>query len=129
MYLGHDAHAIDLEKKPHMDGATSHVNPTLHMEGNYACRRNMGTHAKNEEEGILATRTVGEEIKKRRQGHEAFEEASNVPLYEGSTLSSLCATLLIMNCCYIHGMSNAFITKLLGLLKRNPTYTRYAPFF
>jgi hypothetical protein len=96
MYLSHDAHAIDLEKKPHMDGATSHVNPTLHMEGNYACSRNMGIHVKNEEEGIMetrtkkegimATRTVGKEIKRRRQGHEAFEEASNVPLYEGSSI-------------------------------------------
>jgi hypothetical protein len=60
MYLNHDAHVVDLEEQPHMDGAIGHVNPNLHMEGNDAYRRNMGTHAKNEEEGIMATRTVGE---------------------------------------------------------------------
>jgi hypothetical protein len=30
-------------------------------------------------------------------------------LYEGSTLSMLCATLLIVNCCKTHGVSNMFM--------------------
>jgi hypothetical protein len=61
-----------------------------------------------------------------RKGHEGwdpwhseFEEVAKVPLFKGSTLSSLCATFLIMNCCHNHGTSNVFITKLLGLLKKN----------
>jgi hypothetical protein len=69
MYLGHDAHVVDLEEQPHMDGATRHVNPTLHMEGNDGCRRNMGTHVENEEEGIMAIRTVGNrKVKARTRG-------------------------------------------------------------
>ncbi len=102
-----------------MDGATSHVNPTLDIEGNDAYRRNIGTRVENEEEGIMVTRTVREEIEWQRQGHKAFEKAFDVPLYEGPALSSLCATLLILNCCRTHNMSNAFITKLLGLLRKN----------
>jgi hypothetical protein len=51
--------------------------------------------------------------------HNNIKEASRIPLFESSTLSSLCATLLILNCCHIHGVSNAFIITLLGLLKKN----------
>jgi hypothetical protein len=32
-------------------------------------------------------------------GHESFENATKVPLFEGSTLFSLFATTLILNCC------------------------------
>ena len=42
--------------------------------------------------------------------------AATLPLYEGSTLSMLCATLLIMNCCKTHGVSNTFMNELLMLL-------------
>ena len=42
--------------------------------------------------------------------------AATLPLYEGSTLSMLCATLLIVNCCKTHGVSNAFLNELLMLL-------------
>ncbi len=48
-----------------------------------------------------------------------IDETSKIPLFEGSTLSSLSVTFLILNCCRTHGASNAFITKLLGLLKKN----------
>ena len=41
---------------------------------------------------------------------------ATVPLYEGSTLSMLCATLLIVNCCKTHGVSNMFMNELLMLL-------------
>jgi hypothetical protein len=53
------------------------------------------------------------------QEHTTFEEASRVSLFEGSTLSSLLATLFIMNCCCTHGTSNTFISKLLGFIIRN----------
>jgi hypothetical protein len=42
-------------------------------------------------------------------GHERFEDAPKVPLFEGPTLSNLSATILILNCCQIHGVYNAFI--------------------
>ena len=42
--------------------------------------------------------------------------AATLPLYEGSTLSMLCATLLIVNCCKTHGVSNTFMNELLMLL-------------
>ena len=42
--------------------------------------------------------------------------AATLPLYEGSTLSMLCATLLIVNCCKTHGVSNSFMNELLMLL-------------
>ncbi len=51
--------------------------------------------------------------------HSMFDEASRVPLYEGTTLSRLVATLLILNCCRTHGTSNVFINEMLHLLKMN----------
>ena len=45
-----------------------------------------------------------------------FDIAATLSLYEGSTLSMLCATLLIMNCCKTHGVSNTFMNELLMLL-------------
>jgi hypothetical protein len=42
--------------------------------------------------------------------------AATLPLYEGSALSMLCATLLLVNCCKTHGVSNTFISELLMLL-------------
>jgi hypothetical protein len=62
-------------------------------------------------------------------GHNNIKEAYRVPLFESSTLSSLCATLLILNCCHTHGVSNAFITELLGLFKKNTTYPKYIVVF
>jgi hypothetical protein len=57
-------------------------------------------------------------------GHESFEDAIKVPLFEGSTLSSVYVTILILNCYQTHGIFNAFIAKLLALLKKNPTLTK-----
>ena len=45
-----------------------------------------------------------------------FDIAATLPLFEGSTLSMLCATLLIVNCCKTHGVSNMFMNELLMLL-------------
>ena len=42
--------------------------------------------------------------------------AATLPLFEGSTLSMLCATLLIVNCCKTHSVSNSFLNELLMLL-------------
>ena len=52
----------------------------------------------------------------RRGSNPQFDIAATLPLYEGSTLSMLCATLLIVNCCKTHGVSNTFINELLMLL-------------
>jgi hypothetical protein len=62
---------------------------------------------------------VGGRPKGWSKKHTAFEEALGVPLFERSTLWSLSTTLFIMNCCHTHGTSNTFISKLLGLLKKN----------
>ena len=45
-----------------------------------------------------------------------FDIVATLPLYEGNTLSMLCATLLIVNCCKTHGVSNAFMNELFMLL-------------
>jgi hypothetical protein len=45
-----------------------------------------------------------------------IDTAATLPLYEGSTVSMLCATLLILNCCKTHGVSNMFMNELLMLL-------------
>jgi hypothetical protein len=42
--------------------------------------------------------------------------AATLPLYEGSTLSMLSATLLIVNFCKTHGVSNVFMNELLMFL-------------
>jgi len=73
----------------------------------------------NEEEAIVGMLELGDELEGWSQEHMAFEEASRVPLFEGSTLSILASTLLIMNCCHTHGTSNTFIFEMLGLLKKN----------
>ena len=52
----------------------------------------------------------------RMGSNPAFDIAATLPLYEGSTLSMLCATLLIVNCCKTHGVSNTFMNELLMLL-------------
>ena len=46
----------------------------------------------------------------------ATDIAATLPLYEGASLSMLCATLLIVNCCKTHGVSNMFLNELLMLL-------------
>jgi hypothetical protein len=43
----------------------------------------------------------------------------NHEVYEGTTLSGLTVVLFILNCYHIHGTSNAFIKKMLHLLKMN----------
>lgn len=42
---------------------------------------------------------------------------ATLPLHDGNMLSMLCATLLIVNCCKTHSVSNMFMNKLLMLLK------------
>ena len=57
------------------------------------------------------------QIPRDRMGSDPeFDIAATLPLYEGSTLSMLCATLLIVNCCKTHGVSNMFMNELLMLL-------------
>jgi len=72
----------------------------------------------NEEEAIVGMPKLRDKLEGWSQKHMAFKDASRIPLFEGSTLSSLALTFLIMNCCHIHGTSNSFIFKLLELLKK-----------
>ena len=58
-----------------------------------------------------------EQIPRDRMGsNPEIDTAATLPLYEGSSLSMLCATLLIVNCCKTHGVSNMFMNELLMLL-------------
>ena len=58
-----------------------------------------------------------EQVPRDRVGsNPEIDTAATMPLYEGSTVSMLCATLLIMNCCKTHGVSNMFMNELLMLL-------------
>jgi hypothetical protein len=52
-------------------------------------------------------------------GHEVMHKLGRIPLFEGSILTSLSSTLLILNCCKTHGVTNVFVNELLGLLKQN----------
>jgi hypothetical protein len=73
----------------------------------------------NEKEAIVGMPKLGDELEGWSQEHMAFEEASRVPLFEGSTLSIFASTLFIMNHCHTHGTSNTFISELLGLFENN----------
>jgi hypothetical protein len=86
------------------------------MEQDDVCRR-MGDVENEQDEDVI----IGLEEGLEGWGpiHKTIDETTRIPLFEGSTLSSLYATLVILNCCHTHGASNAFITKLLGLLKKN----------
>jgi hypothetical protein len=110
-------HRTNVENQCQMDGVPSYdsMNETI---GRHIGHTRVGVEENVGDEAMKATTIVEEELE-GRFGHNAFEEAYRVPLYKGSTLSKLCATLLILNCCCTHGTSNAFITKLLGLLKKN----------
>jgi hypothetical protein len=58
-----------------------------------------------------------EQIPHDRMGsNPELDTSATLPLYEGATVSMLCATLLILNCCKTHGVSNMFINELLMLL-------------
>lgn len=46
----------------------------------------------------------------------AIDIAATLPLFDGASLSMLSATLLILNCCRTHNVSNAFVNELLMLL-------------
>lgn len=50
-------------------------------------------------------------------GHEVMDKLGRIPLFEGSTLISLSSTLLILNYYKTHGVTNAFVNELLGLVK------------
>jgi hypothetical protein len=72
------------------------------------------------EETLLAMRgNVEMEDVNQITSHEIIDELERVPLYEGSTLSNLATTLLIMNCCKTYGTINAFVNELLGLVKQS----------
>ena len=59
---------------------------------------------------------LGQIMQERVGGNPEIDIAATLPLYKGSKLSMLCATLLIVNCCKTHGVSNTFINELLMLL-------------
>ncbi len=85
------------------------------MERNDVCRRMVDVENRQQKDILVG---LQEGPKRRGPIDEMINETSKIPLFEGSTLSSLCIILLILNCCRTHNTSNAFITELLGLLKK-----------
>ena len=67
-------------------------------------------------DGDLLEELLGQIPRDRVGSNPDIDIAATLPLYEGSVLSMLCATLLIVNCCKTHGVSNTFINELLMLL-------------
>jgi hypothetical protein len=106
----------NMEQQPwHADGTIGHVSPSDLVEVGDIYKR-MNDFENMEGEDIMANMpTIEERLKGLGLKHNNIEKAFKIPLFEGSTLSSLCATLLTLNCCHIHGASNAFIIELLGL--------------
>ncbi len=56
--------------------------------------------------------------------HDVASEAQHLreacqPLYKGAKSSMLVATLLLMNVCMVHGVSNKFVDELLALLHKH----------
>jgi hypothetical protein len=73
----------------------------------------MASESNAEEEGLPGMA--------RQRGEEDVlqNEAARTPLFAGSRLSRLAATILIMNTCRVHRCSNQFIDELLGLLSKS----------
>jgi hypothetical protein len=106
-----------MEQQPQSNGAIGHASLSDPIEVGDIYNRVHGVE--NKEEGIMANMaTIKEGLKRLGSEHDNIEEASRIPLFEGSMLSSLCATLIILNCCCTHGVST-FIIELLGLFKKN----------
>ena len=59
---------------------------------------------------------LGQIPDERMGSNPEIDIAATLPLYEGSMLSMLCATSLIVNCCKTHGVSNTFMNELFMLL-------------
>jgi hypothetical protein len=70
----------------------------------------------NSNEGEDLEEMLGHIPHDRMGSNPEIDMATTLPVYEGSTLSMLCATLLIVNCCRTHGVSNMFMNELLMLL-------------
>ena len=75
-----------------------------------------GAQDDNSSDGEDLEEMLGHIPHDRMGSNPEIDMAATLPLYEGSTLSMLCATLLIVNCCRTHGVSNMFINELLMLL-------------
>ena len=80
------------------------------VESDWSSSDDMSTDNEDVEE------LLGQIPNDRMGSNPEIDIAATLPLYEGSTLSMLCATLLIVNCCKTHGVSNSFMNELLMLL-------------
>ena len=110
------------------DGGGSDVEGTAAQHQSVAAEEN-GHAVDNSDDTVSAGEwddisTDGEDVEEmldqiprdRMGSNLEIDTAATLPLYEGSTVSMLCATLLILNCCKTHGVSNMFMNELLMLL-------------
>ncbi len=116
--IGHEQCIGHVGRTSPMNGSLPSFNNTYNMVDVDNVMK-MDVVRTNEEEAIMGMPKLGDGLEGWSQKLMAFKEASKVPLFEGSTLSSLASTFFIMNCCRTHGTSNTFIFELLGLFKKN----------
>ncbi len=123
----HDEHKREVEEIGIDEGPMQRTHEGLETHGNKNrddVRGTLGvgldgeTESKEFEEDI---EIMGEGLEEPpfELGHSMFDDESRVSLYEGATLLGLIVAMLILNCCCIHGTSNAFINEMLHLLKMN----------
>ncbi len=78
-------------------GGPSQGNSSHEMEQDDVCRR-MGDAENEQNKDVI----IG--LEKGLEGwgpiHETIDETTRIPLFEGLALSSLYATLVILNCCH-----------------------------
>ena len=117
--------------EPAGDGGGSHFRGSNAQEQSLGVEEN-GHAVDNSSDSVRAeewdaaddTSTDGEDVEEmleqiphdRMGSNPENDTSATLPLYESSTVSMLCATLLILNCCKTHGISNMFMNELLMLL-------------
>ena len=107
----------DIQSNAGESGGRSSDNMNLENDSDDStAEEDWGSADDESSDGDLLEELLGQIPHDRQGSNPDFDVAATLPLYEGSALSMLCATLLIVNCCKTHGVSNMFINELLMLL-------------
>lgn len=119
-------------------GGRAITNKLLHVDGRFAsdclstsspseCESESGSGSWSEEDGTEGVPATHMEVPRDSadvhasvgfQDATALNDESHVPLYIGSSLTRLDATLMFMNVCRTHRATNACITEMLHLLSK-----------
>jgi hypothetical protein len=93
-------HGVEVEhrgRRTQLEGSNHH-GPSNGAEEVDGRGRDVVKHQELEEDIIAMANNDGSNVNVNF-GHERFEDVARVPLFEGSTLSNLFATILILNYC------------------------------